>query len=369
MNDKDYVLPLPAHTSRRNPVFFTARSLAQFGHHFLATPHVEMDEETVRLRRLDGNVYFYVGLHRSLWETSGVQVPLLYAGLPLPYVGMGDNLVKGRLFTALSKRVGTFVIHRPQTRRETLVSARKLRNDILGYLAHGLDVLVFPEGTRKCVASHGVYGDFFATAFEPLLDYERNKDAICAANPGVSPRQIYIVPFNVDYSRVREAHELVARDAARPQTLQVTDSLSMICHLRDIYVTYDRPLPVADCLAYDRKQLAVECRRRCMSLVKILPINVVCLAMLRLDSSSFSAAALEAGVIDTVRELLPQRDRFRLFGADDPPGAIVSRARHKLLAFERFEPEKQALYRLYAAYVRHYLPPGTAPLQSCCGDS
>jgi len=357
MNDKDYVLPLPETRDRRNLVFFVARLIAQAAHRLLVTAHVEFDPDLLRVRRLPDTVFFYVGLHRSLWETSGALVPMYEARLPLPFVGMGDNLIHGRFFQGLAKRVGLFLIRRPSSRGDMLESARRLRGDVLGYLARGLDVLLFPEGTRKNMAKRHTYGEFFPAAFEALLEYGRNREKICAANPGMTPREMYIVPLNVDYSQVREAHELVDRGVGHPTTLHVFDSLSMIRNIGDTYLSYGRPMRVADLLELDRKRLAAESRRQCMELVKILPINVACLAMLRLDATApFSQPQLEDAVRDVVATLAPRADRFRGFSLGDAPSEILRRAGQRQLSFERLDPDCIPLYHLYADYVRHYLP-------------
>jgi hypothetical protein len=134
----------------------------------------------------------------------------------------------------------------------------------------------------------------------------------------------------------------------------------MIRNIGDTYLTYGRPMPVAERLHLDRKQLAAECRERCMQLVKILPVNVVCHAMLRLDPSTpFSPARLEGAVREVIAALQPYAERFRGFTAEDAPSAIVRQARRSQLTFERLDPERLPLLRLYAAYIRHYLP-GTA---------
>ncbi len=110
------------------------------------------------------------------------------------------------------------------------------------------------------------------------------------------------------------------------------------------------------------EELAAECRERCMQLVKILPVNVVCHAMLRLDTGTpFAPARLEAAVREVVAALAPYADRFRGFSAEDAPAVLVRRARRSQLTFDRFDPERQALLRLYADYIGHYLPtPPTA---------
>ncbi|HVN76676.1 MAG TPA: 1-acyl-sn-glycerol-3-phosphate acyltransferase [Thermoanaerobaculaceae bacterium] len=356
-----YPVAAPDYFDRRNVFFWTAKNIALLGHRFLARPHVEIDEAIPALKRLPEAVFLYCGLHKSLWETSGVLPPLHLAGIPLPYVGMGDNLVHGRLFRHLSKKIGTFSIRRPCNRREMLESARKLRDDVLSFLAYGLDVLVYPEGTRKNIPSQARYGDFFPAAFDAALEYERHRNAILAANPALAPRKVYVVPFNVDYSRVREAEEMVRKESVKPRTLHVFDSFSMIRHIGDTYISFGRPIRVADHLDLDRKGLAALARQQCLDLVKILPVNVASRAILELEPSpDVPPPVLHAAMDRIVEALRPYADRFRGFRPGDARAAIVRRARQVHLDFRRLGPENIALYRLYANYISHYLDPALA---------
>lgn len=357
MNDKNDLLLSPDYSDRRKFVYAFAKTIVLLTHRLLARPHVELDETIVPLRRRECVVFLYAGLHKSLWETSGALVPLHQAGLPVPYVGMGDNLVHGRFFQDLSRRIGTFLVKRPGNRKELIESARKLRNDILGFIANGVDVMVFPEGTRKCIPDRERYGDFFPAPFEPLLEYELNKERICKTNPPLKPLELFVVPFNVDYSYVRETHELLRDDPGRPRTLHVFDSLSMIRNIGDTYLSYGKPLRVAGRLDLDRKSLALECRARCMELVKILPINVVSLAMLRLGSAVRLSDPLAVKAVHRcIDELRPFADRFRGFSPDDPPEKVVRLAGRGPLRIDRLAPGDSRIFRLYAAYIRHYLP-------------
>lgn len=356
-----YPVAAPDFSDRRNPVFWTAKTIAILGHHLLARPHVEMDPAIPELLRRPEPVLLYCGLHKSLWETTGVLPPLYLSGLRLPYVGMGDNLVHGRLFQHLSKKIGTFLIQRPGNRREMLESARRLRDDVLSFLAHGLDVMVFPEGTRKNIPSQGRYGDFFPAAFDAVLEYERNRDAIVASNPGLVPRATFVVPFNVDYSRVREAEEMVWEQGSKPRTLHVLDSISMIRNIGDTYISYGTPIPVAEHLHLDRKGLAALARERCLDLVKILPVNVASQAILALEPApEVPPPALHDAVRRVVETLRPYADRFRGFDLEDAQATIVRCAAQVHVDFRRLVPENIALYRLYASYIRHYLEPAHA---------
>ncbi len=361
MAERRYAIAPPDHSDRHNPFFWTAKNIALLGHRFLAHPHIEMAEEVRALKRRVEPVLLYCGLHKSLWETTGVLPPLYLEGIPLPYTAMGDNLVHGKLFRYLSKQVGTFFVQRPANRREMLESARKLRDDVMSFLAHGLDVMAFPEGTRKNIPSHGRYGEFYPAIFDAALEYERNKPAILEANPGLVAHEVFVVPFNVDYSRVREAEEMVRAKGAKPRTLHVLDSISMIRHIGDTYISYGRPIRVADHLELDRKGLAALARRRCLDLVKILPVNVASRAILELEPApEVPPPALHEAVQRVVERLRPFADRFRGFRPGDAQDTIVQRAAQVHVDFRRLLPENIPLYRLYASYILHYLEPSAA---------
>ncbi len=357
VGERSYPIAALEASDRRNLVYLTARTIVMLGHRFLVRPHVEMDEEIVALKRRGGTAFLYCGLHKSLWETTGVLAPLLLAGVPVPYVGMGDNLVHGRLFRRLSWQMGAFFVRRPTNRKEVLESARKLRDDVLSFLAHGHDVMVFPEGTRKNIPAHAHYGEFFPTAFDAALEYERHQALILESNPGLERREAYIVPFNVDYTRVREAEEMVADHSGHPRTLHVLDSLSMVRSIGDTYLSYGRPIRVADHLDLDRKGLASLARQRCLDLVKILPVNVASRAMLQFEpGAAVPASAFDDAMRRVLESLRPYADRFRGFHLDDGQLEIVRRAAG-VLDFRRLEPENVRLYRLYASYIAHYLDP------------
>jgi len=361
MGERAYPVAAPDCSDRRNVYYLFAKTVVLLGQHLLVRPHLEMDPEILTLKRRGGAVYLYCGLHKSLWETSGVLPPLFHAGLPVPYVGMGDNLVKGRLFQNLSRKIGAFPVRRPSSRREVLESARKLRDDILSFVAHGLDVMIFPEGTRRNIPTHARYGDFFPAVFEALIEYETNRDAIRAGHPELPAYETFIVPFNVDYSRVREAHEMVGDEGGKPRTLHVLDSLSMLRGIGDTYLSYGAPIRVADHLHLGRKGLAALSRMRCLELVKILPVNVASRAILELEpGSEVSPTALGETLRRVLDALRPYADRFRGFRPGDSHAEILRRARQARVDFRGLVAPDLRLYRLYAGYIAHYLQPDPA---------
>ncbi len=360
MGERGYPVAAPDCSDRRNVVFWTAKAIVMLGHRFLVRPHVEMHPELLERKRGGRAVFLYCGLHKSLWETTGVLPPLHLAGLPIPYVGMGDNLIKGRLFESLSRKIGAFFVQRPANRRQMLESARKLRGDVLSFIAHGRDVMIFPEGTRKNIPAHERYGEFFPAAFDALLEYTRNRDAICANNPGLEPYDPYVVPFNVDYTRVREASEMVAEGTAKPRTLHVFDSLSMIRSIGDTYLSYGKPMRVADHLDTNRRGLASYARERCLELVKILPVNVACRAVLEAGAApEVAPTAFEDAVKRVVDRLRPYADRFRGFNPSAPHTEVARRAAQALAQFREYFPDNVRILRLYAAYIAHYLDPAS----------
>ncbi len=344
-------------TKRKKWVFGTARFLGILGYRLLAKPRVEIHEDVERLKK-EQSVYLYAGLHKSLWETSGVLVAFLLniKNIQIPYVGMGDNLVRGRFFQSLAKRLGIFLIKRAKSRKEILESAKQLKEYILYFISQGLDVMVYPEGTRKSIPTQGTYGKFFPTVFEPLLEYEKNKETILKNNKNQPLYNTYIIPTNVDYSKVREDKELL-EEYKKPRTLHIKDSLKMIRKIREVYISVGEPIKVADHLDKNRKQLAAYSREKCMDLVKILPINVVARAILdSVDDDRIRSDKIEDNIAGNIQKLSGLSERFRDFSIDDPPGAILERVAKYETAFQPkyLNIKNLPLYQMYANYIGHY---------------
>lgn len=344
-------------TKRKKWVFGTAKFIGILGYKLLAKPRVEIHADVERLKK-EQSVFLYAGLHKSLWETSGVLVALLLniKKIQIPYVGMGDNLVRGRFFQSLAKRIGIFLIKRAKSRKEILESARQLKKYILYFISQGLDVMVYPEGTRKSIPTQGTYGKFFPTVFEPLLEYEKNKEKIPADNKNQLLYNTYIIPTNVDYSKVREDKELL-EEYKKPRTLHVKDSLKMIRKIREVYISVGKPIKVSDHLDKDRKQLAAYTREKCMDLVKILPINVVARAILdSVDGDCIRSDKLEENIAAVIQKLSGFSERFRDFSLDEHPGDILEKVTKYETAFQPkyLDLKNLPLYRMYANYIGHY---------------
>lgn len=340
--------------SRKNLVFLAARTFFSWGTMRLARPIVEIHDSIKKLKQ-ENSVFLYVGLHKSLWETTGALVLLYKQNLPIPYPGMGDNLVRGKFFQALSKKAGLFLVKRPTSRREIVESATMLKKYIMNLVAHGVDTMVYPEGTRRNIPDKGAYGSFFSTTFDPLLEYEKNKEEIITQNQELQPYNSYVVPFNLDYYKVMEAREITRNIGDKPRTLHILDFLKMIRHIGPVYVTFGEPIKIAEHLDKDRKQLAEYSRQKCLELVKILPINIVSCAILdAYENGAIKTNEIFKNIRLNIEKLKHLEDRFRGFDRRDDPTDIMKEVTKYEKSFEKIDVNDLKLYRLYAAYIRHY---------------
>lgn len=340
---------------RRNTlIYLWARFISNTGYRIFSRSHVENPVDLRKLKKENG-VFLYTGLHKSLWETTGVLSSIYFQKLPIPYTGMGDNLVKGKFFQNLASKAGVFLVKRAKTRREVLQSSKKLKDYILYYMAHGTDVAIYPEGTRRNIPENGHYGNFFPTAFEAVLEYEKTKDQILAGNEKLIARDVYVVPFNVDYSKIREDFEYVKSGDSKPRTLHILDSLKMLKRIGDLYISFDNPIKISDHLDKTRKELAVYTRERCLELVKILPINIAALSILDVHAEG---QITTDKVLDRIGRNLEKlenlKDRFRGFDAGENPRDILDKVARYEVTFRNIDTENIPLYRLYANYINHY---------------
>jgi 1-acyl-sn-glycerol-3-phosphate acyltransferase len=332
--------------TRRDPLIYgTAVVLLRLGLRFLSRTHEEISPRLFALQR-QGYRFLYVGLHKSLWETSGVQTVLHRNRLPVPYVAMGDNLVRGRFFQAVAKKMGIFLVKRAIGRQGLLESAAALKGEIKAHLRDAVDVIIYPEGTRKNIPRFGHYGAFFTTVFEAALELIQDGEKLA------------LVPVNVDYSHVREDHELLRPSAKHPRTLHVLDSLTMLSHLDDIFVSIGEPILPAD-RPWNRKDLAAHCHRACLDLIKILPINVVSWAIYSLHQRSrLGADDLYREIEDNVRALAPYHERFRGFGLQSQGFALfeqVAKKRREFRSWAGIEPGQYGFFKLYRDYIGHLI--------------
>ena len=340
---------------RRNfMVYMWARLISNTGYRILSRSHLENPVNLKALKK-ENAVFLYTGLHKSLWETTGVLSSIYYQGLPIPYTGMGDNLIKGKFFQGLAAKAGVFLVKRPKTRREVLQSSKKLLDYIIYYIAHGTDVSIYPEGTRRNIPEEGHYGNFFPTAFEAVLEYEKNKENLLAENKKLIPRTAYVVPFNVDYSKIREDFEYIGSASGKPRTLHILDSLKMLKPLGDLYISFGEPIKIAEWVDKGRKELATYTRERCLELVKVLPINIAARAILdAIDEGKTETANILNHIALTLEKLAPLKERFRGFPSEVNPESILAKVTKYQPPFREIKELNIPLYRLYASYIKHY---------------
>jgi len=346
--------------SRKNFTFRTARFFSTWGLKHLSIPHIEIEPELTELKK-ENSVFLYTGLHKSLWETTGVLSALYLSGLEIPFAGMGDNLIKGKFFHKLARKAGVFVIKRAKNRREILESAKQLKEYIISFLAQAVDVMVYPEGTRKNIPERGRYGDFFPTVFEATLEYEKNKKEIVAQENDLAVHNSYIIPFNVDYSHVREAKEMVENIGGKPRTLHILDSLSMIANVGHTFISFGKPIKVSDNLDKNRKELSLKVRKECLDLVKILPINLVAQSFVscyeRMSEKNITEID-DSCILESIKRNMDKlkdfKESFRLFSLDDSPVEIWEMVKKSEPHFRTLEFHNIRLYRLYANYIEHY---------------
>ncbi|MEN8154568.1 MAG: 1-acyl-sn-glycerol-3-phosphate acyltransferase [Acidobacteriota bacterium] len=340
---------------KRGVTFLLARTVSNWGFKNLTKAHVEFAADLKEIQKKN-SAFLYSGLHRSLWETTGILSALYLNNLPIPLVGMGDNLIKGKFFVSLAERTSVFLVKRGNTRRELVESARLLKQYVKSFITYGRDVLLFPEGTRTSIPREGRYGNFFPTAFEALLEYEKEKNIITSQNKNLETQEAYIIPFNSDYSKVREAYELVGYNKNIPRTLRVWDSLKMLKNIRDVYISFGEPIKISGHINKNRKELASMVREKCLDLVKILPINIVSRAIV--DSAGGNSIN-KKDIYDSIDKLKIKleslSDKFRGFSIDDTPEEICSKVSRYNSDYIEPEIGKIPVYQLYANYIHHYL--------------
>jgi len=339
---------------RRGLTFFMARLISNWGYKNLTKAHVEFEKDLIALKQ-KGPVFLYNGFHRSLWETTGMLSALNLSKLHIPVVGMGDNLIKGKLFVTLAKNTSVFLVRRGKTRREIVESAKELRNNMYSFMAYGRDVLLFPEGTRTSVPRTGEYGGFFPTSFDALLEYEKDKDSIDPNIKGVDKFDSYIIPFNCDYSFIREGKELVGVGSDTPRTLKVYDSLKMLKNIKDVYISFGSPVKVSEHLGKTRKEVSIMIRDMCLNLVKILPVNVVGKALVEsLNENRSDMATIYNKIESIVKSLDGHKEKFRGFPSDNNPELILKIVSGSNPDFRTHSSKKLPLYKLYSDYIGHY---------------
>lgn len=334
----------------RGLTYHVAKYLALMGDMLLSDVHVEGTARLRKLKRMsDGKaMLFYTSLHKSLWETSGIPTALYRAGLPVPYPCMGDNLVKGETAQKWARRLGLFIIKRP-TASDRLESRRSLIKGLEAHLEAKKDILIFPEGSRTCIVKNGEHGVFYSTCFGQAQLFQKSHIIASGEQKPVADPELYIVPVNVDYSKVKDARDML-RSVSQAKTMRPNDLFKVIFRqIGPVYISFGDPISVMDYLDLGQRDLASMTRQKCLDLVKILPVNITAQALLRSKTAVYGEVI---GNIAEVRDMLsPHFDRFRGFTLMTGPEKIYGAGMADKLR------KNIGLAKLYASYIGHYLRP------------
>jgi hypothetical protein len=143
-----------------------------------------------------------------------------------------------------------------------------------------------------------------------------------------------------------------------PRTLHILDSLKMLSHMDDIFVSLGEPILLND-REWNRKDLAAHCRQACLDLIKILPINVVAWAIYSLlQKNLLDADSIYHEIEANVMALAHYQDRFRGLDLKTKGLALFEQVAKKRTEFKSWaekKPDQLRLFKLYRDYIGHLI--------------
>jgi len=223
--------------------------------------HLDMHPETKKLISKEEGSVLYVGLHRSLWETGGVNWILNNEGIKSPYIVMGSNLKYTFLSDLFVEKSGIIVFDRDKNaNKKELIP--KFKTKLQKHLERGDHLIIFAEGTRS---RNGLPLHFGGIGFDASIKASENAD-------------VYIVPFVVDYSllRIYELDRYInyiktgkKEVAQKPKLYEI---INFFKGMEDVYVSVGKPKKISPC--DNSMDLRKETRNKCLEISKILPANV-----------------------------------------------------------------------------------------------
>jgi 1-acyl-sn-glycerol-3-phosphate acyltransferase len=301
--------------------------------------HYDIPEETLYLMKdqykYKDSAIYYVAPHKSLWETLGIPYTISWHDGDIPFIMMGNNLVKKetgireRMLHYVLDRIGLVMVERENNPKAAISS---MISNIDYILSNNKNVLIFPEGTRS---RDGLIKDFRPAGFQGVLDAAKNT-------------AVFIVNINVDYSQLFELEDFMA-DSKR-YTFKFQDSKDWKRkHLGDTYITFSEPMRITP--EYDRKDLARISRDICMDMVVIQPVNVLSKAMIQLNpepNSLITGKSLDAAIEKVINDWAPYEEKFRDFNLKTSPLEIISKANLPI------DPNFMKGYSIYSNYTEHY---------------
>jgi hypothetical protein len=263
---------------------------------------------------------------------------------------MGNNLLrkdKGpkerRLAEALERANVVALVERLNNKRQ---QADRVAFDAYTRLVRLMPLCGFPGGTRTRT---GVYPDFFPAIYQGVIDAA--KDLRDPFNP-INDIPEYIIHTNIDYSKTLEVKEFVSEnhDPTKPHSFSFKhDFKKFMKNPGHVYISFSEPIRVNP--YDDRKVLAKQSFEACLNLIKILPINVMSEAMVRMNpepGSPIDNNKLYDFVDGVVYDLSHHQHKFRRITIDNPK-KIVSLSRVPI------DSRLMDMYNVYSNYISHYL--------------
>lgn len=292
--------------------------------------HIDMPGELSNLIHSNDRAIMFVSSHKSLWETIGIPYAINRYGGDIPYIVAGSNLLKGVSF--LTKRIG--IINSERGKKKSFRSPLQLKAKMNYALLRGNQLLIFPENGRTRT---GLVDKFSGTATSSAVEVSKYIDT-------------YIVPVNVDYSDMNFKAEASLLKAKKAYTFRLHHALYWIKHMEDIFISFGNPIKISP--ADNKDELNDYVRNQCMNLVKILPINIVSEAATRAltNNNQLSNEVICEYIRQELIELVPHKERFRIFDPNSKPMVIIKLSGTPLLR------ELDKVYNLYAGYIHHYFP-------------
>ncbi len=226
--------------------------------------------ETEQLLKINHPPIYFAGIHRSFWETTALIVQIGNNSTKTPYILMGDNLPLHNL----AKKAGVIIY--PRLKNKSLEAKKnsitKTKEILKEHWLNNEDIIIYPGGGRSY---DGLSKPFGKMGFEIVKEVSKEKE-------------IYIVPFVVDYHsfRDRELHTFIkyhSGEIGSAQKLTIPDWINFTQKMDTTYTRIGAPIKVNP--EINTTSLTKTTYEEALNLTKILPENVLALARQRAYSS------------------------------------------------------------------------------------
>jgi hypothetical protein len=353
--EKKYSEFSPPNLKRHKPTLLKLTAMAWPIMKITSWKHYEIPKNSLNLiksqRKYDNCIIAYDGLHRSLAEVVMDPYAINIHGGNITSMMMGNNLLRKdagkrerRLAFSLERANVVALVERLKNKMQ---QADRVAFDMYTRLTRDICTFVYPGGTRS---RDGSFKKFYSAAYQGMID------AAKVLRSTISPSKdklLYLIHVNVDYSKTLEVREFVAEnhDPNKPHSFSMRKDLKKFFkNPGHVYVSFSEPILIHP--YDDRKKLAERSMQECLDLVKILPINIMSEAMIRLNptpGSVINKHRLYGLIDDVIDDLSPHQHKFRRVTIGNAE-KIVSRSRLPL------DSRLMDMYKVYANYIGHYMP-------------